>query len=155
MYTSVIWSMVFHCFLRGKKTINFDIILPLTIIQMNQAQKFWTENHSLLELKFHYAEIWEWLINCMRSPTYMVYNFVFLSLSPSISRGLLLFFFLPQHAVVVSTSLPPRTSSALVVQCTASTTAKAPGAATARTVTTEHSLTLRLWPAQVSLPCRC
>ena len=66
----------------------------------------------------------------------------------------LFFFLLPlQRAVVVSTSPPPRTFSAPAARRTASTTARAPGAATARTATTEPSLTLRLWPAPVSLPC--
>lgn len=57
-----------------------------------------------------------------------------------------------QHAVVASTSLPRRTSSARAVRRTASTTARARGAATARTATTEPSPTLRLWPAPVSPP---
>lgn len=61
-------------------------------------------------------------------------------------------FFLLQHAVEASISLPLRTFSALVVQHTASMTARAHGAATVRTATTVPSRTLRLWPAQVSLP---
>lgn len=80
-------------------------------------------------------------------------TFFFPSLSSSLCHGLILFFSLSpflQRAVVVSTSLPPRTFSALAVRRTASTTARAPGAATARTATTEPSLTLRLWPARVS-----
>lgn len=70
----------------------------------------------------------------------------------SFPRPQSLFFFLLQHAAVVSTSLPPRTFSALVVLHTASTTARAPGAVTVRMVTTGPSLTLHLWPARVSLP---
>lgn len=57
-----------------------------------------------------------------------------------------------QRAVAASTSLPRRTSSARAVRRTASTTARARGAATARTATTEPSPTFRLWPAQVSPP---
>lgn len=65
----------------------------------------------------------------------------------------LLFLSFPlQRAVAASTSLPRRTSSARAVRCTASTTARARGAATARTATTEPSPTPRLWPAQVSPP---
>lgn len=70
----------------------------------------------------------------------------------SLHSVLVLFPFLPQHAVGVSTSLPHRTFSAPAARRTASMTAKAPGAATARTATTERSPTPRLWPARVSLP---
>lgn len=62
------------------------------------------------------------------------------------------FISLKQHVVAASTSPPPRTCSVPAVRRTATTTARAPGAAIARTATTERSPTLRLWPAHVSPP---
>lgn len=57
-----------------------------------------------------------------------------------------------QRAAEASTSRRLRTCSALVVHRTASTTARAHGAVTARTATTERCRTPRPWPAHVSAP---
>lgn len=59
--------------------------------------------------------------------------------------------FLQQRAAVASTSLPPRTFSAHAVRRTASTTARARGAVTAKTATIEPCPTRRLRPAPVRL----
>lgn len=110
---------------------------------------------SLAELCTHRWAVWSRTWVCTSSLPVATWVCFLLNMDSSVYAALLTRHPLspsqfPQPVVVASTRHRPRTCSAHAVRHAATTTARAPGAVTARTATTVRCPTRRLRPARVS-----